>query len=170
MDRAPANEPGTASISRIRHVEAIANGTVVDHIPGAMTLKVATLLAGPADQVFIGANLRSARAQVDSAQAQLRSELTNLDRATIRSPVTGVVLARQVEPGQTVAASFNTPTLFEIAEDLSAMKLEVKVDEADVGQVSAGQRATFQVDAFPGRKELSAHCERVIRASLSLAG
>ena len=68
----------------------------------------------------------------------------------IRSPVNGVVLARQIEPGQTVAASFNTPTLFVIAEDLSAMKLEVAIDEADVGQVQQGQQATFTVDAFPG--------------------
>src|SRR5205085_3945805 len=66
-------------------------------------------------------------------------------------PVNGVVLSRQVDPGQTVAASLSAPVLFTIAEDLSQMKLEVRVDEADVGQVSAGQRATFTVDAYPGR-------------------
>jgi HlyD family secretion protein len=76
--------------------------------------------------------------------------MTNRDRAVIRSPVSGVVLARQVEPGQTVAASFNTPTLFVIAEDLSAMQLRVQIDEADVGQVRRGQKATFTVDAIPG--------------------
>jgi HlyD family secretion protein len=65
--------------------------------------------------------------------------------------VSGVVLARQVDPGQTVAASFNTPTLFVIAEDLTRMKLEVAIDEADVGEVKLGQKATFTVDAFPGR-------------------
>jgi HlyD family secretion protein len=65
--------------------------------------------------------------------------------------VNGVVLARQIDPGQTVAASFNTPTLFVIAEDLSKMKLEVAIDEADVGSVKQGQKANFAVDAFPGR-------------------
>ena len=69
----------------------------------------------------------------------------------MRSPVDGVILSRQVEPGQTVAASFNTPTLFVIAEDLAAMQLEVKVDEADVGQVAVGQPTTFTVDAYPGK-------------------
>jgi HlyD family secretion protein len=71
--------------------------------------------------------------------------------ATIKSPVTGVILSRQVDPGQTVAASFNTPTLFLIAEDLKKMELEVKVDEADVGSVKEGEEASFTVDAFPGK-------------------
>jgi HlyD family secretion protein len=88
---------------------------------------------------------------VTQARAQLSSAQTNLAKATIYSPVTGVVLSRQVDPGQTVAASLNAPVLFVIAEDLGQMQLEVRVDEADVGQVKAGQRATFTVDAFPGR-------------------
>jgi HlyD family secretion protein len=94
----------------------------------------------------------AARAQVTEARASLASAQTNLSKATIYSPVTGVVLSRQIDPGQTVAASFQAPVLFTIAEDLSRMKLEVKVDEADVGEVAAGQRATFTVDAFPGRQ------------------
>jgi HlyD family secretion protein len=97
------------------------------------------------------AGVNSARAQVMQARAQLSSAQTNLSKATIYSPVTGVVLSRQIDPGQTVAASFQAPVLFTIAEDLSAMKLEVRVDEADVGQVHEGQRATFTVDAYPGR-------------------
>jgi len=97
------------------------------------------------------AAVRSANAQVATARAQLASAQTNLSKATIYSPVTGVVLSRQIDPGQTVAASFQAPVLFTIAEDLSQMKLEVKVDEADVGQVRAGQHATFTVDAYPGR-------------------
>jgi len=97
------------------------------------------------------AAVRSASANVQTARAQLASAQTNLSKATIYSPVTGVVLSRQIDPGQTVAASFQAPVLFTIAEDLSQMKLEVKVDEADVGQVRAGQRATFTVDAYPGR-------------------
>jgi HlyD family secretion protein len=94
--------------------------------------------------------------------------MTNRDRAVIRSPVAGVVLARQVEPGQTVAASFNTPTLFVIAEDLSAMQLRVNVDEADVGQVHTGQKATFTVDAYPGRA-FPATVERIDLASTNTA-
>jgi HlyD family secretion protein len=97
------------------------------------------------------ANVAAARAQVQQAQAQLSSSKTQLTKTTILSPVNGVVLARQIEPGQTVAASFNTPTLFVIAEDLSQMKLEVSVDEADVAGVKQGQNANFTVDAFPGR-------------------
>lgn len=97
------------------------------------------------------AGVRSAQANVAAARAQLSSSQIQRARAVIRSPVTGVVLARQIDPGQTVAASFNTPTLFVIAEDLTSMKLEVAIDEADVGQVSEGQKATFTVDAFPGQ-------------------
>ncbi|HWK35838.1 efflux RND transporter periplasmic adaptor subunit [Sphingomonas sp.] len=97
------------------------------------------------------ASLKAAQANVVAQQAQLAQSQTQRARAIIRSPVSGVVLARQVDPGQTVAASFNTPTLFVIAEDLSKMKLEVAIDEADVGQVKLGQKARFTVDAFPGQ-------------------
>ncbi|MGH6781417.1 MAG: efflux RND transporter periplasmic adaptor subunit, partial [Sphingomonadaceae bacterium] len=106
------------------------------------------------------AGVRAAEAQVSQARAQLSSAQTNLSKASIVSSVTGVVLSRQVEPGQTVAASFNAPVLFIIAEDLSKMQLEVKVDEADVGQVKQGQRASFTVDAWPGRS-FPARIERV---------
>ena len=97
------------------------------------------------------ANLRSAQAQVNVSRAQLSTAQTNLSIAQIVSPVTGVVLSRDIEPGQTVAASLNAPVLFTIAEDLTQMEVEVSVDEADVGQVKEGQSATFAVDAFPGR-------------------
>ncbi|MCW3834727.1 efflux RND transporter periplasmic adaptor subunit [Sphingomonas canadensis] len=97
------------------------------------------------------ANVRAAQANVVSARAALSSNETQRYKAVIRSPVNGVVLARQVDEGQTVAASFNTPTLFVIAEDLGEMKLEVAVDEADVADVKEGQSASFTVDAFPGR-------------------
>ncbi len=114
------------------------------------------------------AALASAQANVASAEASLRTAQTNRDRAVIRSPVSGVVLVRQVEPGQTVAASFNTPTLFILAEDLSVMQLRVKVDEADVGRVETGQPAIFTVDAYPGR-EFPATVERVDLASGNIA-
>ena len=70
----------------------------------------------------------------------------------IRSPITGIVLSRNVEPGQTVASSLQAPVLFTIAEDLAKMEVQVDVDEADVGKVKEGQKATFTVDAYPDRK------------------
>lgn len=82
----------------------------------------------------------------------MSSAETNLAKASIRSSIDGIVLARKVEPGQTVAASFQAPVLFTLAEDLSKMELEVDVDEADVGQVRDEQPATFTVDAYPDRK------------------
>ena len=114
------------------------------------------------------AAVAAANANVRAVEAQLSSAVTNRNRAVIRSPVSGVVLARQVEPGQTVAASFNTPTLFIIAEDLSAMQLRVEIDEADVGQVREGQGASFTVDAYPGRR-FPARVERVDQASSNTA-
>jgi HlyD family secretion protein len=97
------------------------------------------------------ATLQSARSQVDQARATLEVDRTNLAKAVIRSPINGTVLARKVEPGQTVAATLQAPVLFTLAEDLTKMELHVDVDEADVGQVKVGQPATFTVDAYPGR-------------------
>jgi len=97
------------------------------------------------------ADLAGARASVAQARAALSSDETNLAKASIRSPIDGIVLAREVEPGQTVAASFQAPVLFTLAEDLAKMELHVDVDEADVGLVAAGQKAIFTVDAWPGR-------------------
>ncbi len=110
------------------------------------------------------ATVASARANIEAAQASLNGNLTTRTRAVIRSPVDGVVLARRIEPGQTVVASFNTVTLFVIAEDLSQMQLRVSIDEADVGQVKAGQKATFTVDAYPGRR-FPARLQRIDLAS-----
>jgi HlyD family secretion protein len=135
-------QQSNSTLARLQKVYKLSDGKVPS---------LTELDAARADSARAIANLHTAQAQVTSAQAQLRSDNTNLQKATIRSPVTGVVLSRQIEPGQTVAASFNTPTLFTIAEDLSAMELEVKVDEADVGQVREGQTAKFSVDAWPGR-------------------
>jgi HlyD family secretion protein len=98
------------------------------------------------------ASLVSTRADVGVAEADLQLNETNLGKASIRSPINGVVLTRNVDPGQTVASSFQAPVLFSIAEDLKQMELQVDVDEADVGKVNPGQRATFGVDAFPDRK------------------
>ncbi len=92
-----------------------------------------------------------AEANVSEEKAALTVRETDLSKAVIRSPINGIVLARHVEPGQTVAASLQTPVLFTIAEDLRKMELHVDVDEADVGQVKRGQKATFAVDAYPNR-------------------
>ncbi len=93
----------------------------------------------------------SSKAQVSEAEATLNGNQTDLSKCVIRSPIDGIVLTRQVEPGQTVAASLQAPTLFTLAEDLTKMELRVDVDEADVGEVEEGQEATFTVDAYPDK-------------------
>jgi len=97
-------------------------------------------------------SLESARADVTVAEADVLVNETNLTKASIISPINGVVLTRSIDPGSTVAASLSAPTLFTIAEDLRKMEVRVDVDEADVGQVLDGQSASFGVDAFPNRK------------------
>ncbi len=97
------------------------------------------------------AELTSAKAQVSQAEASLNARQTDFGKTVIRSPITGVVLDRSVEPGQTVAASLQAPILFTLAEDLTQMELHVSIDEADIGVVSEGQNATFTVDAHPER-------------------
>ena len=94
-------------------------------------------------------SLNLAKNQLKTAQSELSRAQTNLSYATIYSPIDGVVMNKAVEEGQTVAASFNTPTLFTIANDLTKMQVEAKVDEADIGEVKAGQPVIFTVDAFP---------------------
>lgn len=94
-------------------------------------------------------NLEAARASVTSAQVALQRARTNFGYAEIRSPTDGTVIQRAVEPGQTVAASLSTPTLFMIAKDLSLMQIEAGVDESDIGQIKEGQRVTFTVQSQP---------------------
>ena len=95
-------------------------------------------------------NMNSAKLSMDRSKNEVAQARLNLSYATIKSPIDGVVLKRAVEVGQTVAASMSTPTLFVIAKDLSQMKVMADVDEADIGQVKAGQKVTFTVDAFQG--------------------
>jgi HlyD family secretion protein len=89
------------------------------------------------------------KAQVGQAQAALKIAVTNLQYTNILSPVDGTVISRSVDVGQTVAASFQTPTLFSIAQDLTKMQIDTNVDEADIGKVRIGQAVTFTVDAYP---------------------
>lgn len=111
----------------------------------------------------------SAKAAVSQAQATLEAYETDLSKSVIRSPINGIVLSRSVEPGQTVAASFQAPVLFTLAEDLAQMELHVNVDEADVGKIKEGQKATFSVSAYPNRS-FEARITQVRFASTTTSG
>ena len=132
-----------ADLARFRQVAALSGGKVPSK--SEMDTAVAAVKRAEAAEA-------SARASVGQAEATLKSDETNIDKAHLRSPFDGVVLSRKVEPGQTVAASFQAPVLFVLAEDLTTMELQVDVDEADVGQAAVGQKAVFSVDAWPGRQ------------------
>jgi HlyD family secretion protein len=95
------------------------------------------------------AQLRSAQAQVTQARANLNQTRVNLQHTVIRAPIDGIIISRDVDVGQTVAASMQAPTLFIIAADLTKMKVNANIDEADVGRIRPGQRVSFRVDAFP---------------------
>lgn len=139
--QASVNE-AQAQLERLQHLAKLSGG----QLPAPSELDSAQ-----ANLQRAQANLSSAQAQVLQAQASLSTDETNFKKAVIRAPIQGVVLARRVEPGQTVAASLNTPVLFTLAEDLTQMELDVKVDEADVAKVQLGQSASFTVSAWPGR-------------------
>src|SRR5690606_10888314 len=129
-----------AGVSQAQAQLALAKATLdrqlnVFKLSGGRVPAKTELDAARADYQSARSNLNSAQAQVRVSQAQLSTAQTNLSIAQIVSPVTGVVLSRDIEPGQTVAASLNAPVLFTIAEDLTKMEVEVSVDEADVGQV-----------------------------------
>lgn len=131
-----------ANLARLEEVAQLSGGKVPSQ---------AELDTGRATKDRAEADLAAARAAVTQAQATLSTNQTNLAKATIRSPIDGVVLTRSVEPGAAVAASLQAVTLLTIAEDLKRMKLQVNVDEADVGQVRDGQQASFTVAAQAGR-------------------
>jgi len=97
------------------------------------------------------ANLAATQAAVATAEAQVRINENDLNKAVIKSPIDGIVLTRSIEPGQTVAASFTAPQLFIIAEKLERMILKVTIAEADIGHVAKGQKSSFTVDAWPDR-------------------
>ncbi|WP_287876967.1 efflux RND transporter periplasmic adaptor subunit [Acidovorax sp.] len=132
-----------AGFARLEEVARLSGGKV----PSAAELDTgrATLERARADEA-------SARASVDDARAALSTDTTNLSKASIRSPIDGVVLTRSVEPGNAVAASLQAVTLFTLAEDLTRLRLDVSVDEADVGSVKLDQKASFTVSAYPSRR------------------
>lgn len=105
-----------------------------------------------ADYDLAMSNFKTSGSAVSIARTDVERARTNLQYATITAPINGVIVSRDVEVGQTVAASFSTPKLFVIANNLKDMQLEAKVDEADIGEVKIGQEATFTVDAYPGEE------------------
>ncbi|MFZ1640672.1 MAG: efflux RND transporter periplasmic adaptor subunit [Candidatus Contendobacter sp.] len=131
-----------ASLARLEEVARLSGGKV----PSKTELD-----SGRAMLERAIADEASARASVNEAQAALSTDQINLSKASIRAPSDGVVLTRSVEPGNAVAASLQAVTLFNVAEDLSQLRLQVYVDEADVGAVKVGQEARFTVSAYPNR-------------------
>lgn len=140
-----------ATLGRLQTVFKLSKGKV----PSASELEVADAMVKRAL-----ANENAAKASVMQAAAELKTNETNLLKGQITSPVDGVVLTREVEPGNTVVAAMTTPILFTIAENLAKMELQVQVDEADVARVRPGQTVTFTVSAWPGR-QFPANIERV---------
>jgi HlyD family secretion protein len=140
-----------ATFGRLQQVFKLSKGKV----PSASELEVADAMLKRAL-----ANENAAKASVMQVAAELKTNETNLLKGQITSPVDGVVLTREVEPGNTVVAAMSTPILFTIAENLAKMELQVQVDEADVASVRPGQAVTFTVSAWPGR-QFPANIERV---------
>ena len=140
-----------ATLKRLQELRRVSDGK----LPSQTDLDAAIAAADRA-----AANLLGAQASVAQSEAALRINENDLFKAIIKSPIDGIVLTREVEPGQTVAASFTAPELFVIAENLDHMKLTVTVAEADIGRLAAGQTAAFTVDAWPDRTYV-AKVERV---------
>jgi HlyD family secretion protein len=140
---AATRQEAQGTLARLEEVAQLSGGKV----PSKTELD-----AGRASAERAVADEAAARAAVADAQAALSTDETNLRKASIRSPIDGVVLTRTVDPGNAVAASLQAVTLFTIAEDLTQLRLQVSVDEADVGSVQVGQQASFTVSAYPGRR------------------
>lgn len=111
----------------------------------------AALESARSERAVSQAQIQNARATLQQREATLSGARIDLERTVIRAPIDGVVINREVDVGQTVAASLSAPVLFTIAQDLSVIQIDAQVDESDIGQIREGQTATFTVDAFPGR-------------------
>jgi HlyD family secretion protein len=159
-----ATERSRAALSsargRLAQAQATANETAanlarfeeVSRLSGGKVPSKSELDAQRASALRAAADLQSAQAAITEAESTLRANESDLKKGIVRSPIDGIVLERVIEPGQTVAASFQAPVLFTLAQDLKRMELTVDVAEADVGLVAAGQTATFTVDAWPGKR------------------
>ncbi|MDA8142281.1 MAG: efflux RND transporter periplasmic adaptor subunit [Desulfobacteraceae bacterium] len=137
-----STELKSQNLKRMRQVFELSEGKAPSQ--GEMEAAQADLLRAQADE-------EAAKALIQQAQARLKIDETSLSKTTIVSPIKGVVLKRSIDPGQTVAAAFQTPVLFSLADDLTKLELQVDVDEADVGQVLEGKEATFTVESHPDR-------------------
>lgn len=133
----------TENYKKLKHLHELSEG---------LTPSQQELQAALATRERAAARETAARARIEEAKAQLAVAEINVARTVIRSPINGIVLQREVEPGQTVAASLQTPLLFLLAENLTQLVLNVAVNEADIGKVRSGQAANFTVDAFPERE------------------
>ncbi|GAB4358428.1 MAG: efflux RND transporter periplasmic adaptor subunit [Kiloniellaceae bacterium] len=145
-----------AAKARVKEAEATAAETKLEYdrkrtLVARNVTSATELDAAKASYERALASVESAKADVAAAEADLRVNETDLAKSCICSPIDGIVLSRDVEPGQTVASTLQAPVLFTIAEDLTKMEVQVDVDEADVGKVREGQQATFTVDAYPER-------------------
>ena len=152
LQAAQANlERANATVVQTR-AEFIRTDTLTQHgleTQQALEAASANYDAARASASAATANVAQARAQISQKQAAVAVARTNVDHTVIRSPIDGVVVARNVDVGQTVAASLQAPTLFTIAQDLTKMQLYAKTDESDVGRFRVGQAVSFKVDAFP---------------------
>lgn len=150
---AGANAAVAQAVATVKEADAsLARLEQVARLSGGKVPSKAELDAARAAVERGRANVLSARANVVSASATLSTDQTNRAKASIRAPADGVVLTRSVDPGNAVAASLQAVTLFTIAEDLRRLRLQVNVDEADVGALQLGQRARFTVSAHPNRQ------------------
>ncbi len=131
-----------AKLAQIKRVWELSNKKVPSQ--SELDAAVAALDRAEADEA-------SARAAVSQTEATLKATETDIFKSVIRSPIDGIVLTRNVEPGQTVAAAFTTPVLFTLADDLRKIELHINVDEADIGKIKEGQKASFTVAAYPNR-------------------
>jgi HlyD family secretion protein len=146
-------ERGTVAAAQLEDVEAEREQTaaLVREAEAILAAHENAVEGAGVDIERAEAELANALAAVPQQQAVVRSAEIDLERTTIRSPIDGVVVGRNVDEGQTVAASLEAPTLFTIAGDLGEMEIHARVDEADIGKMVVGQRAVFRVDAYPER-------------------
>ncbi|MEO8598198.1 MAG: efflux RND transporter periplasmic adaptor subunit [bacterium] len=150
---AAANAAVAQAVATVKESQSnLARLEEVSRLSGGKVPSKAELDSGRATLARAQANALSANANVVSARATLSTDETNLSKASIRSPIEGVILTRTVDPGNAVAASLQAVTLFTVAEDLHQLRLQVNVDEADVGSVKVGQKASFTVSAYANRK------------------
>jgi HlyD family secretion protein len=140
-----------ADVDRLRATQSVADLTLGRDrtLAARELLAVADLESAETDSHTASADVAGALAKVTQAEADVKNAEVNLSKSVITSPIDGVVIARNIDVGQTVASSFNTPTLFVIAADLTKMQINANIDESDVGMIQVGQGVSFHVDAFP---------------------